>query len=509
MIKLVGRRCPNISLELLSARLAIKRALSEDGGMRRSKKWSKIRNSAEGLLASILGYNTAALAVLSCSSRWFVPLPVECRQEGEGGAFVLAISDVQAVKSTRSDVFSLSLHALPALPAVASMADPPCHNTAEGSERMQPESEADGVGRNTAVDLRPQSQAEFFRTMTTPDAIAWAKSYNLGWRRATAALHGNHKKKKKTAQDAEASASAQSQSSRGMLLAVFQSIGRDNSSLHHPRDTLVYAVAEKFSVSAMFTRIDIMQYQGGHCLRWNYQEHNCIESTLLMTTFYAHCSEPGNSINVGCVVLSPDKAERLLTETVQAGDAVCLKSVLEDMKPCFVMTQAELPRPASATISHRRGQTRAKASAGRGKAKGKAKSKAKSSVSSKRQHQELEDGSERGSQSDAAPDAVDRLDRYLQDDRNLWEEEYQSDSETSLFAEDTAADLPAAEIKTATVARGPSKSEDLPSSDMVRETAERLHEQAQLTSSLGEACKVATTQVLGSRLFPWEAGSFA
>ena len=208
-------------------------------------------------------------------------------------------------------------------------------------------------------------------------------------------------------------------------------------------------------------------------------------------------------------MLSPDKAERLLTETVQAGDAVCLKSVLEDMKPCFVMTQAELPRPASATIYNRRGQTRAKASAGRGKAKGKAKSKAKSSVSSKRQHQELEDGSERGSQSDAAPDAVDRLDRYLQDDRNLWEEEYQSDSETSLFAEDTAADLPAAEIKTATVARGPSKSEDLPSSDMVRETAERLHEQAQLTSSLGEACKVATTQVLGSRLFPWEAGSFA
>ena len=141
--------------------------------MRRSKKWSKIRNSAEGLLASILGYNTAALAVLSCSSRWSVPLPVECRQEGEGGAFVLPISDVQAVKSTRSDVFSLSLNALPALPAVASMADPPCHNTAEGSERMQPESEADGVGRNTAVDLRPQSQAEFFRTMTTPDAIAW------------------------------------------------------------------------------------------------------------------------------------------------------------------------------------------------------------------------------------------------------------------------------------------------------------------------------------------------
>ena len=130
-------------------------------------------------------------------------------------------------------------------------------------------------------------------------------SYNLGLRRATAALHGNHKKKKKTAQDAEASASAsaQSQSSRGMLLAVFQSIGRDNSSLHHPRDTLVYAVAEKFSVSAMFTRIDIMQYQGGHCLRWNYQEHNCIESTLLMTTFYAHCSEPGNSINVSMLVV--------------------------------------------------------------------------------------------------------------------------------------------------------------------------------------------------------------
>ena len=70
------------------------------------------------------GLQHCCIGCLSCSSRWSVPLPVECRQEGEGGAFVLAISDVQAVKSTRSDVFSLSLHALPALPAVASMADP-------------------------------------------------------------------------------------------------------------------------------------------------------------------------------------------------------------------------------------------------------------------------------------------------------------------------------------------------------------------------------------------------
>ncbi|CAE7248261.1 unnamed protein product [Symbiodinium sp. CCMP2456] len=474
VIKLVGRRCPNISLELLSARLAIKRALSEDGSMRRSKKWSKIRSSAEGLLRTILGYNTAALAILSCRSRWSVPLPVECRQQGEGGAVILTISDVQAVKSTRTDVSSLSL---PALPAVASIADPPCLQTPEGSDGVQPESE---VGRNT-----PQSQAEFFRTMTTPDAIAWAKSYNLGWRRATAAVSGNRKKKNKTTQDTEAS-TAQSQSPRGMLLAVFQSSGTDKDVLHQVRDTLVYAVAEKFSVSAMFTRIDVMQQEGGHCLRWNYQEHNCIESTLLMTTFYAECFDLGKPVNVGYVVLSPDQAQRIMTGTVQGGDVVRVESVLENLKPCFVMTQDELPRPgpSSAKPSSRRGQKRAKAKATRGKAKGRAKSKAKSSsASAKRQHQELEDGSEHGTEgSDVAPDA---LDRYLQDDRNLLdEEEYQSDSDVSLFAEDTAADLPAAEIKKATVAAGaagPSKAAGIPSSDMVRETAERLGAQAQLT----------------------------
>ena len=472
VIKLVGRRCPNISLELLSARLAIKRALSEDGSMRRSKKWSKIRSSAEGLLGTILGYNTAALAILSCRSRWSLPLPVECRQEGEGGAVTLAISDVQAVKWTRSDVPSLSL---PALPAIASVADPPCLDTHEDSEGVQPDSEDVGVGRNTAVDLRPQG--EFFRTMTTPVAIAWAKSYNLGWRRATAAVSGNRKKKNKTTPDTEASAV---QSSRGMLLAVFQIRGTDNSPLHQLRDTLVYAVAEKFSVSAMFTRIDVMQQQGRHRLGWNYQEHNCIESTLLMTTFYAQCCHLGKSVDVGYVVLSPDEAQRLSAGMVQGGDVVWLESVLENLKPCFVMTQDELPRPVSAKPSNRRDQSRAKAKTARGKARGKSTSKAKSSASAKRQHEELEDASDHGSEAlDVAPDA---LDRYLQDDRNLVdEEEYQSDSQASLFAEDTAADLPSAEIKQATMAGSPLTAEGLPSPHMVRETAARLGEQAQLT----------------------------
>ncbi|CAE7386592.1 unnamed protein product [Symbiodinium natans] len=77
VIKLVGRRCPNISLELLSARLAIKRSLTEDGSMRRQKKWSRIRHAAEQMLATITGYHGAALAILGNPSRWSHPLPVE------------------------------------------------------------------------------------------------------------------------------------------------------------------------------------------------------------------------------------------------------------------------------------------------------------------------------------------------------------------------------------------------------------------------------------------------
>ena len=104
VIKLVGRRCPNISLELLSSRLTIRRSLTEDGSMRRSKKWSSIKNTAEGLLKAIVGYNTASLAILACPSRWSRPLPIDIVGGNRECTPLLAVTDQEALATVLSGI---------------------------------------------------------------------------------------------------------------------------------------------------------------------------------------------------------------------------------------------------------------------------------------------------------------------------------------------------------------------------------------------------------------------
>ena len=140
VIKLVGRRCPNISLELLSSRLTVRRSLSEDGSMRRSKKWSSIKTTAEAMFQTIAGYNTATLAILADGSRWSTPLAVGCGSDRDQKT-VLAITDKLSLQSVCGrDIFES--HPSPTVPtsstASASGADRSAASSGSGPPQARP-----------------------------------------------------------------------------------------------------------------------------------------------------------------------------------------------------------------------------------------------------------------------------------------------------------------------------------------------------------------------------------
>ncbi|CAE7270658.1 unnamed protein product [Symbiodinium sp. CCMP2592] len=306
LIKLMGRRAPNISLELMSSRLAIRRALSEDHSMARKKKWSAIKNTAEGLMKSIVGFKTASLAILSNDGRWSMPLPANC---GSGVLpAVLAITDREAVLSVRGPEDQTGSSA-------ASSAE---------AGRGQP-------GNSLLVaDLAKAKSSS---------GISWAKSYNLAWRRATTSST-----KKNKQQDAGHRVGS------GLLIAVVETDGEGNDGLvQQQQPPLFFAVAEKFSVSVMFSKIHCVQINGHPCLQWVYEENNCVESTLFFLSFYGACSGRGLRLRVGYVVLSPDMSHLLLpgwrTDAEGEGE-IRVASVLQLVNHVFVMTAESHPSAA-------------------------------------------------------------------------------------------------------------------------------------------------------------------
>lgn len=75
MIKQVGTRCPNISLELLSSRIVLKKALAV--GNREGARWSTMRNQALGVLKQCLASECEMRCVLDDTARWTPPLAAE------------------------------------------------------------------------------------------------------------------------------------------------------------------------------------------------------------------------------------------------------------------------------------------------------------------------------------------------------------------------------------------------------------------------------------------------
>ena len=283
VIKLVGRRCPNISLELLSSRLVIRRSLSESGSMRRSKRWSAIKGTAESLLASIVGFNTSALSILANDKRWSSPVSVDCGPDSHR-ATALAITDVQAMTAV-------------------------CAGDTEGSELSQAEGGAAASSSSSAASAPQPGSAGTY--VATPDAVAWAKSYNLGWRRATAKPKGSKRQttpRQPTDPEVLSSGTGTDNPSPGAKVAVVQRI--KNGQRQSPPS--LFLVVEKFSVSVMFSKVHMVLADGCWQLQWLYEEHNCLESTLFMMSFFQECRNPELRVEVGCTTLPPDMCIRLV-----------------------------------------------------------------------------------------------------------------------------------------------------------------------------------------------------
>ncbi|CAE7209979.1 unnamed protein product, partial [Symbiodinium sp. CCMP2456] len=432
-IKLMGRRAPNMSLELMSSRLAIRRALSEDHSMARRKKWSAIKSTAEGLMQSIVGFKTASLAILSNENRWSVPLPTNC---GNGVLpSVLAITDREAVLAVRGPEDQTGS-------AAASSAE------AEAG-RGQPE-------KSSLASLA----ADLAKAKAT-SGIQWAKSYNLAWRRATTS---SAKKKIKQPDVGH-------RMGPGLLIAVIETLRKDtdgegNDRLVPEQPPLFFAVAEKFSVSVMFSKIHSVQINGHQCLQWMYDENNCVESTLFFLSFHGACSCRGLHMRMGYTVLSPDMSHLLLPgwrSDAEGGGEIRVASVLPLVNHVFVMTAECHPsaNPKSA-----------KPQSGR-------KPKAKAA---KRKPQEKQAGLKR---KDAPEDDANEVDvdapnvlDYIDDDENFLDDvEIATDAEDS--DDDNTAKYEMHEISEANAAAATDPAR-LPSSKNVFAVAEDIHRNAEL-----------------------------
>ena len=377
-------------------------------------------------MQSIVGFKTASLAILANDLRWSKPMPTNC---GSGVLpAVLAITDRDAVLSVRGAEDQTGSSA-------ASSAE---------AGRGQPENSS------LVADL---AEAK------SNSGISWAKSYNLAWRRATTSSA-----KKNKQQDAG------HRMGPGLLIAVVETIhketdGEGNDGLVRQQPPLFFAVAEKFSVSVMFSKIQCVQINGHTCLQWVYEESNCVESTLFFLSFHGACVCRGLHMRVGYAVLSPDMSHLMLPgwRTDADGDGeIRVASVLPLVNHVFVMTAECHPSAAKSG----RPQSGRKPSAKASKRKPQAKQAGR-----KRKDAPEEDANE------ADMDPPNLMD-YIEDDDNFIDDvEIATDAEDS--DDDNAAKNEMQEINEASAAAATDPAR-LPSSKTVFAVAEDIHRNAEL-----------------------------
>ena len=179
LVKLIGKRCPNISLELLSSRLSLKKQLGlVDGGRQKasSRRWSAMQGSTQAMVRELVEYKTACLSVLCNSSRWAHAEPVQLADAtpSDPKTFPLTDLDQQVVLvQTPADIASHAAASSGASSSSQSMVLP------RQASSLVPAQPAGGIACSFSDCFRAASSA------VTAEAILWAKSYNLGWKRRT------------------------------------------------------------------------------------------------------------------------------------------------------------------------------------------------------------------------------------------------------------------------------------------------------------------------------------
>ena len=261
IVKLLGRRAPNISLELLSSRLTIKRLLGQaDGATGCRKSFKTIKNFAETAVVQLAEYSTPALSVLADIQRW---------------------------AAAGCESFEL------ALPAGV---EAPVQALQPGAARVG----EDAAGAQSLCDMLAQGFLPSTGSVS-PKAVQWAKSYNLGWKWCTGGgRRSNNSKKVK-----------QSHKLDGFGLLVLKTPDL--------QDMSYYLVVDRFSHSVCFSRLSVFTKHSAdngpvECVRWVHDGSkfaDSIESSLLFLRYFETCSK-GNRVTVRSSFLSRAQSHELL-----------------------------------------------------------------------------------------------------------------------------------------------------------------------------------------------------
>ena len=266
VVKLLGRRAPNISLELLSSRLTIKRLLGQaDGKTGCRKRWRDVKALAEREVMQLSDFSTSCLPVLADAERWAPSgtLPFPLTADCEAGA-----ADAQHVLQDN-------------------------HND---NDKAKPRTGA----------IRDLLERGFLPHMSKvrADAVTWAKSYNLGWKWCT----GLGKR--------ATSKTKQAHGSSGFGVMILQTA--------NVQEACYYLVVDKFSHSVAFSRLKVLSMRVSDsddddlqdCVRWEHDRSSfadSLESSLLFLKYYEIC-QAGSEVLVQACFLTPAMCTELFRE---------------------------------------------------------------------------------------------------------------------------------------------------------------------------------------------------
>ena len=321
IIRIGGKRSPNISLELLASRLIIKRALGLHS--QTSLKFSSVRPIAESLVLGLMPFKIACLAVLADQSRWApAPLAQFSSTELGPGQVQGAIEEDGRSGGVTDPIVACVRETLAVVTSTANAS----------------------IEQSMVVVVPETSSAQSDRVEFVDEGL-WAKSYNLGYKWRTGG--GNRKKPGKTT---------------GPVLLSHRGPGLPVVAFHcHPKsqeadsDPIVayFVVTDKFAHSVLFTRLRIERdpVGGAQHLVWDPQwaangNTACIESTKMMAVFFDFCVHSGGTVDINSVYLNESDATTLLSRngrlplvetmrpavTLLSMDKRCMKGVVVQNK---------------------------------------------------------------------------------------------------------------------------------------------------------------------------------
>ena len=286
VVKLIGRRCPSITLELLSGRLVVKRFLSgasDDQSVRCYRKFSEIKSFAEGAVKNLAQFNTSALSILADANRWATADPTDFEHAVVCETSKLSMVDLDMLVELRFPEFQ--------------------QESAGPSDQHRDDSTSD------------------LRSEVPPEALTWAKKYNIIWKRAAAP----NKRQRKKLDPANVVPHT------SMVVAVVRC-----RRCEWPE---FFLVVESFAHSVQFARLQSFTERGGRRVKWQRDPPpRPVESTMLFLDFWWLCSKNNVTIDVDMTQL-----DRFMINAI-FGKGISMSDLLIKARSVMKMTIEEPAR---------------------------------------------------------------------------------------------------------------------------------------------------------------------